>query len=403
VLTFPTFGKLSDGKSEERNDMSDLDEHDLIDRVTRQAQIVGYALGGGGLIVALIVGALRHPQGGGEVPNWLVVAVVAVSLTLSVFPSRLTVVRGRRRIAAGTWYSLSRRWVDENGRLNEHLRHPAIRSDRGQLAYIWWLQILIGVGLVHGPLVIFAFNAHKITSPIKLAACALLAGAYIAQFPTRTRVTNWIDRQEVLVLRERQVTASRSTRPGTGQLLRKPRNKPRRRDVASGVEDQVCSWLTEGAGGNDLDRRRESPDRHTHAVGPQQQPQGADRVAESTTDARIPADDPPDSSDSILKGLREIFAPEPGLRPWEKVRDSLALALIVNLFVGVFVGARLYVKDSRLAGWEVWLFAAPFILLGIIALAAFVGRLILAIKYTWDEKSSRSRRTRRSRGNPVRN
>jgi hypothetical protein len=51
MLTFPTFGKLSEGKSEEGGDMSDLDEHDLIDRVTREAQIFGYALGGEGLIV----------------------------------------------------------------------------------------------------------------------------------------------------------------------------------------------------------------------------------------------------------------------------------------------------------------------------------------------------------------
>jgi hypothetical protein len=73
------------------------------------------------------------------------------------------------------------------------------------------------------------------------------------------------------------------------------------------------------------------------------------------------------------------------------------------VFVGVFVGARLYVKDPRLAGWEGWLFLAPFILLGVVPLAAFVGRLIVAIKYTWDEKSSKSRRTRRSPGSQVKN
>ncbi len=114
-----------------------------------------------------------------------------------------------------------------------------------------------------------------------------------------------------------------------------------------------------------------------------------------------PADDPWDSPASTLDGLKEIFAPEPGLRPWEKVRVSLAIALILNVGVGVVVGVKLSGKDPRLAGWEDWLFLAPFILLGVVPLAAFVGRLIVATKYTWDEKSSRSRRTLGRRGSQV--
>jgi hypothetical protein len=211
--------------------MSAGDEQDLLNRMTREAQFF-LALGVVVLLVVLIVGAMQHPQGGGglrgqrAVPgqagranarrppapadhggnyDWVVVAVAAVVLTLSVFLSRLTANWSRRKIAAGTWYSLSRRWVDENGCLDEQLRHPALRSDRGQLAYVWSLQTVIGAGLLHFPLLIFAANAHKIpNSPIALAAVALLACAYLAWFPTRTRAANWIDRQEAAVIRERQ-------------------------------------------------------------------------------------------------------------------------------------------------------------------------------------------------------
>ncbi len=253
--------------------MSASDEQDLMNRLTREARFF-LALGVVVLLVVLIVGAMQHPQGGGglrgqrAVPgqagranarrppapadhganyDWVVVAVAAVALTPSVFLSRLTANWSRRKIVAGTWYSLSRRWVDENGCLDEQLRHPAMRSDRGHLAYVWSMQTIIGAGLLHFPLLIFAANAYNIpNSPIALAAVALLAAADLAWFPTRTGAANWIDRQEATVIHERQ------------------------------------------------------------AAGLHGQPSSTDRIADSTSDDRAPTGPP---AESPLSTQTEIFAP----------------------------------------------------------------------------------------------
>jgi hypothetical protein len=343
--------------------MSASDERDLMNRLTREAQIF-LALGVVVLLVVLIVGAMQHPQGGGglrgqgAVPgqaaganarrppapadhgdnyDWVVVAVVAVVLTLSVFSSRLTVNRSRRKIAAGTWYSLSRRWVDEDGRLSEKLRHPAIRSDRGQLAYVWSMQTIIGAGLLHFPLVIFAANAYKIpNSPIALAAVALLACAYVAWFPTRTGVANWIERQEAAVIDERQ------------------------------------------------------------AAGLHGQPSSTDKIVDSTSDDRAPTSLP---AESPLSTQTEMFAPH----AWNNARKHIAFAVFWNAFTGFWIYVKLYGEHPRIAGWQGWLFLTPFMIAGIVLIALTVDSLIRALKITRFEKSSRSRRTRRSSGSQIRN
>jgi len=339
------------------------DERDLMNRLTREAQVF-LALGVVVLLVVLIVGAMQHPQGGGgrrgqrAVPgqaaranvgrpqapvdhgdnyDWVVVAVVAVVLTLSVILSRLTVNWSRRKIAAGTWYSLSRRWLDENGRLDEQLRHPAMRSDRGQLAYVWSMQTIIGAGLLHFPLLIFAAGAYKIpNSPIALVAVALLACAYVAWFPTRTRVANWIDRQEKGVIDQRQ------------------------------------------------------------AAGRHGQPSSTDRIVDSTSDDRAPTSL---HAESPLTAQTEMFAPH----AWDDARKHIAFAVFWNAFTGFWIYVKLYGEHPKMAGWQGWLFLTPFIIVGVVLIALTVDSLICALKITGFEQSSRSRRTRRNRGSQVRN
>jgi len=403
--------------------MSSIDEQDLIDRVTRRLQMM-LAVSVVGLVVMLIVFAVLLPKGVGgalrgqgavrgqaagakaghppaqasayraNILDWLVVAVAGVSLTLSVVLPRWIVTSSRRQIAAGTWYSQSRRWVGEDGRLDELLRHAAIRSDRGQLAYVCITQysfrwLLVPVFFLVGPV----FMSTR--SPIVLAMGVLLACRLVAWFPTRTRVENWIDRQEEALIQERELAViepPQDTRIGKGQP--ESRNRAHRDDGSSGVEDEVCGWLMEGAGAEDLDRPRELPDQDRQAAGLRRQRSGAGRIANFTSDAAAPSAEP---AASLVSELKALFAPAPGLDPWEKVRVSLAIALVYNLFVGLFVSLKLYGADPKLAGWGGWLFLAPFILFGVGMLAAFAARLVVAIKFTRAEKSSRSRRTR-SRG-----
>ena len=229
--------------------MLTIDEQDLIDRVTRRLQMM-LVVSVAGLLVMLIVFALLQPKGAGggrrgqwaipsqaagtnaghppapapapayqgDILGWLVVAAAGVSLTLSVFLPRWIVTRSQWQIAAGTWYSQSRRWVGEDGRLDELLRHAAIRSDRGQLAYVCTMQYSFRGLLI--PALWFAVMVYMSTkSPIALAAGVLLACGLVAWFPTRTRVANWIDRQEEALIQERQLAVIKppqGTRIGKG-------------------------------------------------------------------------------------------------------------------------------------------------------------------------------------------
>jgi len=386
--------------------MSTIDEQDLINRLTRRKQI-GLVASVAGLLVWLIVVAITAnaghpppPASYGDIFGWVVAAAAVVSLPLSVFLPRRWLTKNRRQIAAGTWYSQSRRWVDKSGELDELLKHEAIRSDRGQLAYVCSQQCTVGGVLLILPLWLAGMVYIGTKSPIALAVGVLLTCGLFARFPTRTRLANWIDRQEEALLQERELAVAKppqGTRTGKGR--QEPTNRPHRDDGSSGLEDEVCGWLMEGAAANDLDRPRELPSQERQAAGPQRQSSGAGTIANSTSDASAP---PVDPAASLVATLKYLFAPAPGLDPWEKVRVSLAITLIYNVFIGSFVSMKLYVEDPKTGGWKGWLFLAPFILFGVGMLAAFVGRLIVAIKYTWAEKSSKSRRTRRRREIQVR-
>ncbi len=405
--------------------MATIDEQDLINRLTLRGQIT-LAVSVAGLLVMLSVGAMKHSPGAsgdlrgqgavpgqaaganaghpqppahqGDILDWLVVAAAAVWLPLSVVLPRWITTQNRRRIATGTWLASLK--PQSQPQTDTLFTRESLQSDRGKLAYVCWMQLSLGGFLLFPALAFAAFIYISTKSPIALAMGVLLGCGLVAWFPTRARVANWIDRQEESLIQERQLAVSKP--PGTrfGQGLQESRNRPRRDDGSSGVEDEVCGWLTEGAGAKDLDRPRELPDHDRQAAGPRRQPSGAGRIANSTSDAAAP---PVEPAASLVSTLKDVFAPAPGIYPWKKVRVSLAFALIVNLVTGVLVGSKLYEADPRMAGWGGWLFLAPFILFGVALLTAFVGRLIVATKYTWDEKSARSRRTRRSRGSQVSN
>jgi hypothetical protein len=82
----------------------------------------------------------------------------------------------------------------------------------------------------------------------------LLLGGFVGYRVARRRV----DRRKEVLIQERQLAASRSPETRARQELREPKRRPHRDDGSSGIEDEVCGWLTEGAGANDRDGPRDS-------------------------------------------------------------------------------------------------------------------------------------------------
>jgi hypothetical protein len=164
---------------------------------------------------------------------------------------------------------------------------------------------------------------------------------------------------------------------------RKPRSRPHRDKGSSRVEDEVCSWLTKDADANDRDRPRELPDQERHAADRQGQPSGADSRANSTSDARALTALPAESPRSTQKAM---FAPY----AWDEVASGLlALTMVWNGVLGVFIWVQL---SGEVRGEKPgWLFLSPFILIGVLLLAAQVAYLIRAVKITRADKLARSR------------
>jgi hypothetical protein len=94
-----------------------------------------------------------------------------------------------------------------------------------------------------------------------------------------------------------------------------------------------------------------------------------------------------------------MFAPH----AWNNARKHIAFAVFWNAFTGFWINANVYGEHPGMARWQGWLFLTPFIIVDIVLIALTVDSLIRALKFTRSETSSRSRRTRGSRGSQIRN
>jgi hypothetical protein len=209
--------------------MPTIDEQDLIHRVTRRAQLTLLATVAG--LVVMFVANFRFdrprqqapPPAQGAVPGkaagantvhppatavaaisvdiltWLLIAFTAVMLPLSVILPRRFADNDRRRIAAGTWDRVARQKAmqQKDGQTPDPLlKHPALQSNTGKLAYVCWIQLVIAMGLTLAP-TFFAVMVYLATrNPIALGVLVLLACVIVVQFPTPGRVARWIDSQE---------------------------------------------------------------------------------------------------------------------------------------------------------------------------------------------------------------
>ena len=174
------------------------------------APIVGAPPGAGGAVgagQALDANAGPPPAAGsmdlGEILTWAAVAAAAAILPLSFLLPGWITDQNRRSIAAGTWVPPSR--------VNPNVLNPSapfgpesLQSDTGKLAVLYQTQFIVGAALNEGP-AFFACIAYMIgKNPIALGLALMLLVALIARFPTRLRVASWIDRQQELLLQERQ-------------------------------------------------------------------------------------------------------------------------------------------------------------------------------------------------------
>jgi hypothetical protein len=179
-----------------------------IDSAARADQIIAAALITAGLVllgVSIVVspmGAGRAAAGGidvGEVITWTAVAFVAIILPMSVIVPALITRQNRQRIAAGTRTPPSVR----NSRSTPS-DPEAFQSDTGKLVVAYQTQFIVGAALIEGPM-LFAAIAYLLgKNPIAFGLACLLLVAHVVRFPTRNRVTSWIDSQQELLIQERQ-------------------------------------------------------------------------------------------------------------------------------------------------------------------------------------------------------
>ncbi len=211
--------------------MSSANDSELMDSVIRTSQIIAAALITGVVVMlgvtlvidpfgdarrraAVVAGAqapaadpvpppATSPMDAGEMITWMAVAFAAVSLPLSfVVPGRIA-DRSRASIVAGTWKPP----VQPRGSapvVPSPFSLEVLQTDIGKLALLYQTQWIVGAALIEGT-TFFSVIAYMIGgNPIALALAILLLAAMFARFPTRLRVASWIDRQQELLIQDRQ-------------------------------------------------------------------------------------------------------------------------------------------------------------------------------------------------------
>jgi hypothetical protein len=197
---------LGEGRRGEEFQMSINNDQDVIDQVTRVGQIMAIGLIVGAAVLLGIAIAF-NPMGGaangamevGVILTWVAVVFAAILLPMSVIIPGLVTRQQRRNIAAGKW----------TPPFNPKARGSASgaetsQSDTGKLAFVYQNQFIIGAALNESP-TFFAAIAYMIgRESLALGLACVLLLALALRFPTRTRVASWIDRQQELLIQDRQ-------------------------------------------------------------------------------------------------------------------------------------------------------------------------------------------------------
>jgi hypothetical protein len=199
--------------------MSEMNDPDVLEPITRTCQIIVSALIMGVvsflIIVIFMVPTAINPgpapaAGGPGAPNmpalagpgvplltYLAVGMGVAGLVLSFIIPSVIVTSARRKIAKGTWTPTAISDSTQTAKL-----YPA--GDTGKLAFVYQTQLIIGSALCEG-MAFFATIAYMLErNPLALGMALILLAGLAIRIPTRNRVNAWIDQQQSMLQSERQ-------------------------------------------------------------------------------------------------------------------------------------------------------------------------------------------------------
>jgi hypothetical protein len=261
--------------------MSRIDERDLILRLARRAQI--FLAGNIAVLMALLVvpivtgmyepraahqpeaqrrradlqgraadanaGRPRVTTDVGDVFTWAAIAIFVVSLPLSIYLPRRFVGNSRQRITARTFGGLF-----PGGVRDGLFGRGALQSDTGKLAYVWWVQTVLGGLFIFAP-ALFATCVYNMTnSPIALGMAVLLPCGLLARFPTRTRIANWIEGQQAMLIQDRPAAVGESAQARVGKSRKGSGTGHQTGEGSTRDEDEAYRWVAGAPGAMDQDR-----------------------------------------------------------------------------------------------------------------------------------------------------
>jgi hypothetical protein len=183
--------------------MSQSASDERLERVVRTMQIIVGALFAGTVFAFIILAYVRsqNPPPPPDVPlvTYIGVAFAIPPLILSFVLPKLIIAGVRKKIALGTWRAPSSRY---------NMPAAAVPTDdAGKLLTSFPAGLIIGAALLEGP-AFFVLIAYFLEGQIlSLIVAGVLMGLLVARFPTRSSVSNWLEKQLDLVAQERKPAA----------------------------------------------------------------------------------------------------------------------------------------------------------------------------------------------------
>jgi hypothetical protein len=175
--------------------MSQSAPDDRLERHVRTTQIIVCALLAGTAFAFFILSYLRAQNAAPppDVPlvTYMGLGFAFVLAILSFVLPKLIIAGARKSIAHGTWRPPR----------SEYFAPPVAvpPDDAGKLLMSFQTGLVVGAAMLEGP-TFFVLIAYFLEGQIlSLIAAGVLMGLLVARFPTRSSVSNWLDKQLELI------------------------------------------------------------------------------------------------------------------------------------------------------------------------------------------------------------
>ena len=193
--------------------MSEPSWQEDIGRRVRILQIIAGSVLGGSVAFLVIATVIVRIAAIGGVPadlariyTYIAVGFAVIVVAASLIVPPVMVARARRRIVAGTWHAPQSHGRGSASRASQEKLAAFFErtGDAGKLFYVLLTRTSVAAAILHGG-VIHALVMYLLArSPVALIIAIALIIGQTAQFPTRSKVFQWIDDQLRLVEQERQ-------------------------------------------------------------------------------------------------------------------------------------------------------------------------------------------------------